>query len=227
MTLPNYFLPRPPFHLTPGTITSFERLAEQIVRGDATTCIHDCLSAPTWQFLTYLCERKGVVLHGSGDPDVAEFEPRKANDVSAFGNREAVYAASDAIWAMYFAIVDRDRPLTSLVNGAFRVVGPDGTGDPYYFFSINADNLPGSPWRDGTVYVLPAETFERQPPRRYRDLRIESTQWASLVGVRPLAKIRVEPRDFPFLGQVRRHDPIALRERAQANPDAFPWVDDG
>lgn len=226
MSLPTYFLPQPPLQLDASTITSFERLADQVLVGGATTCIDYTLPAPKWQFLTYLCERRTVVLHGSGKPDIAEFEPRKAADVSDFGNRKAVYAASDAIWAIYFAIVDRARPLTSLVNSAARVVEPSGAIGTYYFFSVDADDLPGDPWRDGTVYVLPADTFERQPRRHDRGLEIESTQWASLVRVRPLARIHVEPRDFPFLDRVRRHDPVALRQRAHANPDAFPWLDE-
>lgn len=97
---------------------------------------------------------------------------------------------------------------------------------PYYFFSIGANALPGNPWRNGTVYLLPADTFERQPRQRYRSIEIETAQRASLARVRPLAKLSVEPNDFPFLAQVRRHDPVALRARAYADPDGFPWLDE-
>src|SRR5262249_14452598 len=135
------------------------------------------LAAPKWQFLCYLCERKSIVLHGSGDPDIAKLEPRKSADVIAFGNREAVYAAADGIWPLFFAIVNRSLPVTSLVNSCVRVVEPpDLDGGPYYFFSIDAADHLGSPWRNGTVYLLPGATFERQQLQRYGDLTIESAQ---------------------------------------------------
>jgi len=226
MRLPPYFLPRPPLTLDAATVGAFERLFAESVRRGPGAAIEYALAAPKWQLLCYLCERKNVVLHGSGDPNIAVLEPRKATDAIAFGDREAVYAASDGIWPIFFAIVDRDRPVRSLVNSCARVVAPAGAGVPFYFFSIAADDLPGRPWRDGTVYLLPGETFERQGSQRYRGLTIETAQVASLTPVRPLAKLAVEPADFPFLEQVRRHDPEALRRRAHADPAGFPWLDE-
>ena len=70
-----------------------------------------------------------------------------------------------------------------------------------------------------------AETFEQQTIDDFRGFKIESTQVASLVPVRPLAKLATTPEDFPFLHQIRRHDPVLLRQRAQADPGGFPWLD--
>jgi hypothetical protein len=185
------------------------------------------LAAPRWQFLCYLCDHKDILLHGSGRSDIVEFEPRQSNDVAEFGNRRAVYAASDGIWPIYFAIVDRDGGVTSLVNSCARVVGPDGRrGEPYYFFSINADALSRRPWRRGTIYVLPRQSFEQQAPLPYRGLQLEAAQWASPVSVRPLARLQVEPDDFPFLDKLRGHDPQRVTERAARDPAGFPWLDD-
>jgi hypothetical protein len=185
------------------------------------------LLAPKWQFLSYLCEHREVVLHGSGQPDILEFEPRQSNDVSEFGNRRAIYAASDGIWPIYFAVMDRDRGVTSLVNSCARVIGSYGSrSEPYYFFSINADALSRRPWRRGTIYLLPRQSFEPQAPRPYRGLQLDVAQWASLVPVRALARLPVEPEDFPFLEQIRGHDPLAVQERAAHDPDGFPWLDD-
>lgn len=47
------------------------------------------------------------MLHGTGEPDIALFEPRQPEDLSEFGGRRAVFAAMDGIWPMYFAILDR------------------------------------------------------------------------------------------------------------------------
>ncbi|MDB5540334.1 MAG: hypothetical protein JWQ89_2061 [Devosia sp.] len=60
------------------------------------------------------------MLHGSTNPDIEVFEPRKSDDVNAFGDQTAVYAASDGIWPLYFAILDRQRYRMSLINGSFR-----------------------------------------------------------------------------------------------------------
>ena len=185
------------------------------------------LTAPRWQFLCYLCDHKDVVLHGSGQPDILEFEPRQSNDIAEFGNRRAVYAASDGIWPIYFAVMDRDGGVTSLVNSCARVVGRNGRrSEPYYYFSINADALSRRPWRRGTIYLLPRTTFERQPPIPYRGLSLEVAQWASAVPVRTLARLTVEPEDFPFLDQIHGHDMRIVNERAARDPDGFPWLED-
>jgi len=184
------------------------------------------LPYPKWQFLCHIGDRHNLMLHGSGNPDITEFEPRKSTDVNAFGNRRAVYASSDGIWAMFFAIVDRQRPVTSLLNTCDRLIDASGGSHPYYFFSINADALPGQPWRRGTVYLLPGDSFEHEGRRRVHGIEFEGTQCASLTPVRPLGRLALDPDDFPFLTQVRRHDPAALRARAYADPDGFPWLDE-
>jgi hypothetical protein len=221
-----YFLPRPAPDPDSQTIVSFEQLfAATVARGPGTTMAYT-LSAPKWQFLCYLCDHKPIVLHGSGRADIQEFEPRQSNDIKEFGNRRAVYAASDGIWPIYFAVMDRDRGVTSLVNACIRVVGADGSrSGPYYFFSINADALPRQPWRRGMIYLLPRDSFEQQAPQPHGDLLVEVAQWASLAPVRPLAQLPVEPGDFPFLDQLHGHDPRILQERAARDPDGFPWLD--
>jgi hypothetical protein len=219
------FLPQPPAHWEAETIACFERLFATTLEGSTGALIDYRLPVPKWQFLSYLCEHKNIVLHGSGKADIDTFEPRKANDVEAFGNRCAVYAASDGIWPIFFAIVARERNVTSLVNGCFRVVEASGRSGWHYYFSINGDALLHKPWRTGTIYLLPADTFEPQPRQRYRGMEIEIPQWASLVDVRALARLGVTPEDFPFLSHIHPHDPAIIRQRAQADPDGFPWHD--
>ena len=123
------------------------------------------------------------MLHGSGTGDIAKFEPRQSNDIEEFGNRRAVYAASDGLWAMYFAIVE-----------------------PRYFFSINEDALDHVPWRPGTVYLLPAGGFAEQPAMRLGDQWVQTQQVARPTSVRPAARLSVEPADFPLLASIRGHD---------------------
>jgi hypothetical protein len=219
--LPSYYLKRPAIDDSPKVVAAFERLfSEQIATANG-RLIEYQLSAPKWQLLNYLCDTKDVVMHGSGDPAISEFEPRQSNDVQEFGDQKAVYAASDGIWASYFAIVDRDGPVTSLVNSCTKIVFPRKTSETAYFFSINDDALPHNPWRTGTVYVLPRETFEMEESLRADR---ESTQWRSFEPVKPLAKIKVVPEEFPFLDQIRGHDFDTIQKRATQDTDGFPWL---
>jgi len=226
--VPSYFPPRPPMDLDAPTIAAFDRLLEDAIQNGSATAINYTLAAPKWQFLCYLCDTKDVLLHGSANPNIEEFEPRQSNDSQEFGNRRAVYAASDGIWPMYFAIADRDGPVNSLTNACFRLLQSDGIwSTPYYYFSINDDAFERSPWRNGTVYILPRATFEQQEPDDFQGIPAESEQWASLVAVKPLARLNITPDDFPFLSQVRAHNNRIQAERIRRNPNGFPWVDEG
>ena len=227
MEVSPYLAPRPPMDLDPATVAAFEQLVTTAVIPGSGAALDYRLDAPRWQFLCYLCDTHAILLHGSGNPDITEFEPRQSNDINEFGNRQAVYAASDGIWPLYFAVVDRDNGVTSLVNACVRLIEPDGTRHgPYYYFSINGDALARQAWRNGMIYLLPRTTFEAQPLMQEQDGFAEIAQWASLVPVRPLAKLAVTPDDFPFLAQVRAHDPVVVSERAQRNPEGFPWLDE-
>jgi hypothetical protein len=227
MQLPRYYLPRPAFHLDATTIAACEALWADISTSSQLSELHYTLPIPRWQFLCYLADHKPVVLHGSGNPDLPALEPRQTDDVNEFGNRCAIYAASDGIWPIYFAILDRERYPMSLTNACIRVVTPTGTqSDPFYFFSISQVALQHQPWRKGTIYLLPRATFEQQPPIATDDAEIYVMQSASAERVKPIAKITVTPDDFPFLAQIRGHDDLVQRQRATANPDGFPWVDD-
>jgi hypothetical protein len=228
MEVPAYYLPRPAMDHGAVTVAAFEHLyAEAVAQGDGRV-IDYALPVPRWQFLCYLADSKEIVLHGSGDPEITRFEPRKADDVDPFGDRSAVYAASDGIWPIFFAVTDKVRYNVSLVNACFRVAeAADDPSDPFYFFSITEAALRQHPWRQGMIYLLPRATFEQQPAKRRGDADVHIAQWASLVPVTPLAKIPVGPDDFPFLAEIRGHDDKALFARATADPEGFPWMDEG
>lgn len=61
--------------------------------------------APRWLFLDWLTAR-GFLLHGSPQAGIPEFEVRQAVDLSpdGFSNRAGVYASSDALWALMYAL---------------------------------------------------------------------------------------------------------------------------
>jgi hypothetical protein len=157
--------------------------------------LHYDARAPKHVFLRYLLEHRPVVLHGTGEPTIERFEARRQTD---YDNEwtNAVFATDDPIWPIFFAVVNRS-VARSLVNGCSR-----RWGESHYYFSIGTDPQRRDAWRDGWIYVLPRETFHAHRA---------GTEWLSPVAVRPLARLHVEPSDFPFLPDVTGHslgDPI-------------------
>lgn len=222
--LPAYWLRRPGVEPDAATVAAFDALLKRYVGTGA--AIDYRLDAPKWQFLCHAAERGDIVLHGSGNPDIDCFEPRQSNDVADFGNRAAVYAAADGLWAMFFAILDRPRHRMSLTNSCMRVEEPDGSlSGPFYFFSVNTEVHRDGQFSPGTVYLLPAVGFEREAPYGEGGRRVHTAQAASLDPVRPLAKLAVEPADFPL--PICGHDHAAQAVRIAADPHGFPWLEPG
>jgi hypothetical protein len=225
MELPAYWLARPALQIDRATAASFDALLHEALQHGPGQVVDYRLSAPKWQFLCHAADRANLVLHGSGDPGIELFEPRQPDDTLDFSNRRAVFAATDGIWPMFYAVLDRDRHPVMMVNACVRLCAGSGeVSDPYYFFSISDLTLTRRPWRTGMVYLLPGDSFETQPTIAAGDIRVQVAQAASAVPVRPVAKICVQPADFPFLGEIRGHDDGLLRRRMAADPAGFPWL---
>jgi hypothetical protein len=177
-----------------------------------------------WQFLCGLAEHREIAFHGTGDPNIESFEPREPIDFAPFGHQKAVFATTDPIWAMFYAVVDRDRYRLTLNNGCILLMDAEGRpGLPHYYFSITGDALREQPWRTGYVYFLPAETFVAQLAETYAGRTARVPQLASPVAVTPFARLQVSPGDFPFLAEIRGHEDSRLGEYAQAVMAAAPW----
>ena len=226
MQLPSYWLQRPSFEVTPSLRMAFDTLLDQgIAQGPAAT-LNYTLDAPKWAFHCYAAETRGLALHGSLDPDITEFEPRQSNDLRAFGAQKAVYAAADGIWPIYFAIVDRIRHPMSLMNACIRIELPDGDTTPsLYLFSLPKHLLSLRPYTNGVVYLLPKEMFVSDQAIPFGAAKVYPAQLASLVAVKPLAKLAVTPEDFPFLADMRTHDEDRIDEFANAMNNGLPWPD--
>lgn len=171
--------------LSPADRSAFDDLLAETGEGEI---VDYRLEQPRWWFLHHLVH-SGYLLHGTNEPGIAEFRTR-AND-DAHGNPvDAVFASDDAVWPMYFAVVNR--PVArSYINWCEHVPGASR-----YLFSIGSDPRDPRSWCDGTVYVLPAETFSPTPASR---------ELVSAVPVRPRARLRVTPDDFPLRRQTRGH----------------------
>ena len=222
---PDYWLPRPIMELNAPVLEKLEAIYQATIAQGDQGWIDPQLPVPLWQFLCWLTDHKGHLLHGTGDPNITLFEPRQSNDVGEFGNRKAVYAASDGIWPMFFAVSDRSRYHMTISNAAVRLELPGGPSEPHYFFSMSDNVLAQKPWREGVVYVLPKTGFEEERGYSWEGMRVHTNHWACLESVQPLAKLCVRPEDFPFLAQVRAHNDEVLWQRATANPNGFPWIE--
>ena len=218
-----YWLSRPGPPPDPATRARFDAVLAAALAAGRGTAIDYRLAAPRWQFLCHAADGGQVVLHGSSDPDIDRFEPRQSNDIAEFGNRTAVYAAADGLWAMFFAILDRPRHRMALTNSCFRVLGENGSlSEPYYYFAVNAEVLEQGQFSPGTVYLLPAGRFEREPAYVEGGRRVLTAQAACLEPVEPLAKLAVEPADFPM--RIRGYDLDTHLARIEAEPEGFPWL---
>jgi hypothetical protein len=223
--LPDYWMPQPPMQLDEGARLACDTLlAEAVAQGPEQPFAYT-LSIPKWQFLCYVTEQHNLALHGSGNGEIHQFEPRQPIDLQEFGAQKAVYAAADGIWPLYFAIVNRTKS-PSIMNACIYPERADGTvGNAYYFFSISRKAVDRQPYQNGVVYLLPSDTFMRQPAMELGGWRIHIAQLASLEAVVPLAKLAVAPEDFPFLAQMRSHDDERLAEYAEAMSRGLPWPD--
>lgn len=231
--LPDYWLERPPLRPDAATHPLLEALASCLETESAEHVLDvdellrdrgDRGDLTTWELLCGLTGRRTIAYHGTGDSGITSFEPRQPIDFAPFGDQKAVFATSDPIWAMFYAIVDRDLYTITLNNGCIELLGPDGRpGTPYYYFSVSRDALPRQPWRTGYLYFLPPQSFVGQPPGTYAGQSARVPQLASPVAVAPLARLRVAPGDFPFLAHIRGHDDARLSEYATAIMAAAPW----
>ena len=220
---PDYWLPRPAPEPDAATQAAFDALLDAAVAAGPNTLLEYTLAAPKWQFLCHVADRRGVALHGSGRADIARFEPRQPQDLNAFGAQNAVYAAADGLWPMYFAIIDRGRYDMTLSNACVRLAEPGQVHGPFYLFSVSAEACRQRPWRPGVVYLLPRATFVEQAPQPFGPYEVRIPQLASLAPVTPLARLVVAPEDFPFLDDIRGHDDARLQEYATAMQTGGPW----
>lgn len=225
MQKPAWLLDRPTFSLTPKMTAAFDRLFEESCRNALGLPIAYDLPYPKWQFLSYLGEKKGLMLHGSHKASLPEIEPQQANDTRAISAQNAIYATTDGIWAMFFAILDRARYPMGLCNTSVRIkTGPDAWTEPMYFFSISRTALEQQPWAHGAVYILPRDGFELEPSQDWGNMHIQFPHWIGKQAAAPYARLPVEANDFPFLAEIRGHDDAVLFERAKQDPYGFPWL---
>ncbi len=224
-----HYLPEPEASIDGSMASAFEACFRASEGGD----LDYSLPFPRYLFLLYLAQHHPLLFHGSNDLEIDLFEPRRKSyelyDPTGRGNLKAVYATPYPLWAMFYAVLDRAMLEGSMQSGPITLTRSDGETKTFYQFSIDADSLQQSPWREGMVYLLPQEAFEQLLGPQGDQL----AEWASQSPVRPIARLRVAPEDFPFLDGVRGQtnpevtEADALRERFLEQAEETIALDDG
>ena len=182
---------------------AFDILLDTALASDSHLPIQYNLSYPKADFLNYICDWRGFVVHGSPQPDLRILEPvRQSRDTNGFGNRQQIFCSPDAMWAMWFAILEKGKfKLTR--NGSVRV-GRGLQRVKYYHFELPKENRENQPFTEGMLYIARAQDFPDKRPYPILDwFDGEIEEWGSTKPVAPLTRIRVLPRDFPYLAQVQ------------------------
>ena len=223
MEIPSYLSPRPAYELTSSMRQAFDELFSATPPG---SFIDYQLPYPRWQFLSYLCDSKDLILHGSRNHEILEVKPQQAHDVRDFSAQQAIYATTDGIWSIFFAIIDRSIQPMSLFNSCLQArISPGMLSDPLYFFSIPGVTLAKKPFIEGMIYLLPRQSFIQEESSLYQGVEIVFPHWISSQAVFPIAKLKVSPQDFPFLQQIRGHDLEKLNQLITQYPDDFSmWM---
>jgi hypothetical protein len=182
---------------------AFDFLLDNALIGNPRVPISYNLAYPKADFLNYICDWRGFIVHGSPLSNLETLQPiRKSSDKTEFGNRQQIFASPDAIWGMWFAILDKAKyNLTR--NGSVRI-GRGQNRVKYYHFELPKENKENNPFAEGMIYITRAQDFPDKRPYPILDwFDGEIEEWGSTNPVSPLAKIRVSPRDFPYLDKVQ------------------------
>jgi hypothetical protein len=187
---------------------------------DNTTCqtIDHC-PIDKWRFLTYLCDHKGLLAHGSSRTDLTELIPvaKQRGDLSEFGNATQIFASPDALWALWFALLNRNMKYGGTANSCARQRDAQGRVYKTYWFAIAHENLTESlPLVDGMIYIVRPDSF----------LDKNGEEWGSKANVMPLAKLAVSPNDWPFKDAILGFDRDRLGDLLAESAEAFPYFDD-
>lgn len=220
---PDLYLPAPDLNLDNEKIQEFERAWAKAVDSQTLCAIEYDSPYPKHEFLSYLVEHKNLLLHGSNQMNLEVVDPvRTSTGKAAWQTLDAVYACSDGIWPIFYAIVDRKKYSGSLRNECLRLTDARGRVKKFYYFALNIQMLRKRVWADGMIYIVKRDAFEQLTDQVGNLLE----EWVSKYSVRPCAKLLVAPKDFPFLHQVRvqreKETPqaaINLEKIAQPIPD--------
>lgn len=162
---------------------------------------------PKHRFIQYVSETKNVVLHGSNQKQIEEFEPRQQTLYNGVMTK-SVFATKDGVWPLFYAVLDKSKIAMNFRNGSIRAKNGRSR---YHFYSLDRETAEKKPWTTGMLYFLPGESFAESGHGL-----IEFEEWVSAEPVKPLAKMEVGPQDFYFIDKVTIH--------SSDESNALTWV---
>src|SRR5262249_36427744 len=116
-----------------ATDAELGRIADRLEAGEA-RAIGD-IPLPRVEFLPWLTGHRPALSHGSGHDALEVLEPiRLSRDTTEFGDQQAVFATSDPVWAIYFAVLRRHKPFGTR-NGSLGIAD-EQVYPRWYHFSI-------------------------------------------------------------------------------------------
>ncbi|CAM3055380.1 hypothetical protein PASE110613_14605 [Paenibacillus sediminis] len=173
-------------------LNEFSKVYEQAVRGDG--LVHYQSPFPKYRFLQYLCTNKDLLCHGSNNKDISEFVPKRQTLYNG-EYVDAVFATSDGIWPIFYAVFDRSKLVNNFRNGCF-----EHNNKRYYFFSLSTETMKQNPWTDGMVYLFPKERFNKVGKGI-----VIFDEWVSKEPAKSLLRLEVNINDFIYLHKVSKH----------------------
>ena len=179
----------PPVYTDPERRKVFDELIAAAREGDGTVPVAEC-PYPAHELLTHLVLQRGLLLHGSNNASLEVLEARPAHDLGTV--LEAVVTSDDAIWPMFYAVIDRE-PVKALFTGCVHVGRPPRLRR-FYFFAVDGDPADPGCWTDGVVYAMPRAGFRREWGR----------EWVSPGPVRPSLRVPRAIRRLPAASERAR-----------------------
>jgi hypothetical protein len=169
-----------------------EAMDALVVRARADGGLIDASSIafPAHELLTHLVLHHGLLLHGTNSPDLEVLEPRPARDFGTYV--DAVAAADDGIWPIFYAVVARDR-VEGVFTACLHLDRPPRRRRFYMFRVFGADPHDETTWTSGAVYAVARDGFRRE----------WGNEWLAGNEVAPVLRVLVQPSDFPLRDATR------------------------
>lgn len=196
LLLNKLFVGMPPIAIDHQEKEAYERLIQHTdIRAGVASIIYDC-PYPKHRFVAYMAEQKGMLVHGSNNQEITNFETRRQ---TLYNGKyvNAVFATKDAIWPIFYAVFNRAKLVGNFRNGCLRI---NAHPYRYYFFSLTEQTFSNTPWTSGTVYFLPQQSFVRAS-----SASVYFDEWVSEQEVSPLFKMEVGLEDFPLVSMITSH----------------------
>ena len=170
---------------------------------------------PKHRFLSYLTDEKNYLAHGTSLKNLRVLKAvRRSKDTDETGHEQLLLAASDAIWAMWFAVLDKSRMGGLTSNDC--IVYEDEAGEIYslYYFSIGHTAVEKEPYQSGSLYILEPDSF----------IYKRGEEKGSEESVSPLFEIEIRKEDFPYLPYVKGINLRALPQAFVEIPEKEPFL---